>query len=252
MPTALRKTRSTGIYLPADLIREIDAFARRESRSRSNATPDANSENKPVEGEVLPKKRGRPPKAHAAAVADRPTRRRMNLKTLDGTIRESIRVYRELANGKVSVLEAEARGRQLARHATMLKEREEREMIVDLQRQPVSQAKLNSLVRLAEQMLREAGRAALIDLRYIDQLSDAQLCALQDREYPRQRPGDPLTSAEFEAWCEHGALPHAVPGLELLRDHGERRKRAFAPCLGEGATRMLDPREPEEGACPPG
>lgn len=53
----------------------------------------------------------------------------MDLKTLDGTIRESIRVYRELAEGRIPVLEAEARGRQLARHAMMLKERAEDERV---------------------------------------------------------------------------------------------------------------------------
>jgi hypothetical protein len=35
----------------------------------------------------------------------------------------------------VAVIEVEARGRQLARHAQMLREREEREMILELQRQ---------------------------------------------------------------------------------------------------------------------
>lgn len=72
-------------------------------------------ENGPVlEGTVMPRK-GSP-----SPLDQRKKRRRLDLRTVDGTVRESIRVYRELAQGEISLGEAEVRGRQLRRHLDLL------------------------------------------------------------------------------------------------------------------------------------
>ena len=78
-------------------------------------------------------KRGRPRKGDATSQPDRPRRRRMNLNSVDGTIRESIRTYRDLAEGRVSILEAEARGRQLRRHLDLLSAKDEREQLARIE-----------------------------------------------------------------------------------------------------------------------
>ena len=47
-------------------------------------------------------------------------RRRLDLRTLPGALRESARVYRELAEGRISMAEAEVRSRVLRRHSEIL------------------------------------------------------------------------------------------------------------------------------------
>lgn len=68
----------------------------------------------------------------------RARRRRLDLKTLHGTLRESARVYRELAEKRITLAEAEVRSRVLKRHGEILAAVEERqqrqELIEQLQR----------------------------------------------------------------------------------------------------------------------
>lgn len=65
----------------------------------------------------------------------RARRRRLDLKTLHGTARESSRVYRELAEGKINLLEAETRSRILRRHSEILTALEQRDQVVEIQAQ---------------------------------------------------------------------------------------------------------------------
>ena len=60
-------------------------------------------------------------------------RRRLDLRTLHGTLRESARVYRELAEGRISLSESEVRSRVLTRHSQILSSLETREQIAQLQ-----------------------------------------------------------------------------------------------------------------------
>jgi hypothetical protein len=57
------------------------------------------------------------------------------LKTLHGTLRESARVYRELAEGRIDLVTAETRSRVLSRHSQILTALEQRDQIEQLQRQ---------------------------------------------------------------------------------------------------------------------
>lgn len=50
----------------------------------------------------------------------RSRRRRLDLRTLDGTLRESGRIYRDLAEGRISQVDAEVRSRVLGRHREIL------------------------------------------------------------------------------------------------------------------------------------
>ncbi len=95
----------------------------------SGALPEIND----LDTEPKSAKRGRPRKGDATSRPDRPRRRRMNLNSIDGTIRESIRTYRDLAEGRVSILEAEARGRQLRRHLDLLSAKDEREQLARIE-----------------------------------------------------------------------------------------------------------------------
>lgn len=54
---------------------------------------------------------------------NRKRRRRLDLRTVDGTLRESARVYRELAEGRITQGEADTRSRILGRHAGILEQR---------------------------------------------------------------------------------------------------------------------------------
>jgi hypothetical protein len=62
-------------------------------------------------------------------------RRRLDLKTLHGTMRESARVYRELAEGRIDLVEAETRSRVLRRHSEILTALEQRDQVTEIQRQ---------------------------------------------------------------------------------------------------------------------
>ena len=65
----------------------------------------------------------------------RKRRRRLDLKTLDGTLRESGRLYRELAEGRISMAECEVRSRALKRHAEILGTVREAQQLEQLQEQ---------------------------------------------------------------------------------------------------------------------
>jgi hypothetical protein len=67
--------------------------------------------------------------------ADRKRRRRLDLRTLNGTLRESARVYRELAEGKISLEHAEVRSRVLGRHRDILAALKQSEQLEAIQQQ---------------------------------------------------------------------------------------------------------------------
>jgi hypothetical protein len=75
----------------------------------------------------------------AGQLLERRRRRRVDLKSLDGVLRESASIYKKLDQGELSFAEVEVRGRQLRRHSEILSVVEERRLIVQLQ------AKLNAL-----------------------------------------------------------------------------------------------------------
>lgn len=60
-------------------------------------------------------------------------RRRLDLRSLHGTLRESARVYRELAEARISMAEAEVRSRVLKRHGEILSAYEQGEQIREIQ-----------------------------------------------------------------------------------------------------------------------
>jgi hypothetical protein len=60
-------------------------------------------------------------------------RRRLDLKTLHGTLRESAKVYRELVQGEISMAEAEVRSRVLRRHGEILGQLEVKEYLEQLE-----------------------------------------------------------------------------------------------------------------------
>jgi hypothetical protein len=66
---------------------------------------------------------------------DRKRRRRLDLRTLNGTLRESARVYRELAEGKISLEHAEVRSRVLGRHRDILAALKQSEQLEAIQQQ---------------------------------------------------------------------------------------------------------------------
>jgi hypothetical protein len=66
---------------------------------------------------------------------DRKRRRRLDLKTLHGTMRESARVYRELAEGRISLEHAEVRSRVLGRHREILSSLEQTRQLAAIQEQ---------------------------------------------------------------------------------------------------------------------
>jgi hypothetical protein len=61
-------------------------------------------------------------------------RRRLDLKSSDGALRESGRVYREFVEGRITAGEAEIRSRILRRHAEHLTSVEQRTLLIDLNR----------------------------------------------------------------------------------------------------------------------
>ncbi len=78
---------------------------------------------------------GAPTSTHGGEYIKRARRRRLDLKTLHGTLRESARVYRELAEGRITMLEAETRSRVLRRHSEILTALEQRDQVAEIQRQ---------------------------------------------------------------------------------------------------------------------
>jgi hypothetical protein len=72
------------------------------------------------------------PHTRESVFIKRRRRRRLDLKTLNGTLRESARVYRELAEGRISMAEAEVRSRVLRRHGEIMSDIEQRELLVSL------------------------------------------------------------------------------------------------------------------------
>ncbi|MEP7312536.1 MAG: hypothetical protein ABI859_08130 [Pseudomonadota bacterium] len=64
----------------------------------------------------------RPRQTSEGILLKRRRRRRLDLKTLHGTLRESARVYREVAEGRISMAEGEVRSRMLRRHGEILAE----------------------------------------------------------------------------------------------------------------------------------
>src|ERR1700722_631830 len=88
----------------------------------------------------------------AGQLLERRRRRRIDLKSLDGILRESAAIYKKLDAGKLSFAETEVRGRQLRRHQEILSAVEERRLIAELQE------KLHSL-----QTARASGAQLMLD-----------------------------------------------------------------------------------------
>ena len=76
-----------------------------------------------------------PTPAHGGEFIQRARRRRLDLKTLHGTAREHSRVYRELAESKISLIEAETKSRVLRRHSEILTALETRDQVDSISRQ---------------------------------------------------------------------------------------------------------------------
>jgi hypothetical protein len=93
-------------------------------------TPE-HDQNSPVIGEALPRQR----KQVFLKGEDRKRRRRLDLKTLHGTARESARVYRELAEGRITLEHAEVRSRVLGRHRDILAALKQSEQLEAIQAQ---------------------------------------------------------------------------------------------------------------------
>ena len=97
--------------------------------------------------------RSAPPAPREGEFMKRKRRRRLDLKTQHGTARESARVYRELAEGRITPATAEVRSRVLRRHGEILSSLEQQAAIEALQTQ---------LARL------EAGSGAAQELPLLD------------------------------------------------------------------------------------
>lgn len=73
------------------------------------------------------------PKAVEFLPKEKPKRmRRLDLKTLDGTLRESASVYREFRQGTISMENAEVRRRMLSTHKEILSSREQHRQVAEL------------------------------------------------------------------------------------------------------------------------
>ena len=72
------------------------------------------------------------PQTREGVFVKRRRRRRLDLKSLNGTLRESARVYRELAEGRISMAEAEVRSRVLRRHSEIMGTIEQRDLLAKL------------------------------------------------------------------------------------------------------------------------
>jgi hypothetical protein len=92
---------------------------RKKARARSQPGGGAAAEGAAPNGEWLPRAR----------------RRRLDLRSLDGTLRESARIYREAAEGRISLASAEVRSRILRRHGELLAAREQQQQLADIQAQ---------------------------------------------------------------------------------------------------------------------
>jgi hypothetical protein len=109
---------------------------------------------------------------HGQEYLKRARRRRLDLKTLHGTLRESARVYRELAEAKITLLEAETRSRVLRRHSEILTALEQRDQIEALQRQlEALQGRSPALTLDADGAL-ETGRGTLTNGHAVGDLAD--------------------------------------------------------------------------------
>lgn len=71
-------------------------------------------------------------RAPEAVFLKRRRRRRLDLRTLAGTLRESARVYRDIAEGKITLGEGEVRSRVLGRHKDILSSIEQVQQLKDL------------------------------------------------------------------------------------------------------------------------
>jgi hypothetical protein len=65
----------------------------------------------------------------------KPRRRRLDLLSLPGTLRESARIYREFANGLMSAGELEIRSRHLRRHSEIVSASKQAEQLAAIQQQ---------------------------------------------------------------------------------------------------------------------
>lgn len=75
------------------------------------------------------------PHAQESVFLKRSKRRRLDLRTLHGTAREHGKVYRALAEGTISPLEAEGRSRVLGRHREILTSLEQMQQLQAIQEQ---------------------------------------------------------------------------------------------------------------------
>jgi hypothetical protein len=63
---------------------------------------------------------------------ERRRRRRLDLKTIDGTLRESARLYRAMAQGELSLAAGDVMSRVLGRHGELLSALEQQELLMEL------------------------------------------------------------------------------------------------------------------------
>jgi hypothetical protein len=99
----------------------------------------ANSVNEMRDGK---NSQGIDPHAREGEFLKRVRLRRVDLRTLHGTLRESARIYRELASGRISMAAAEIRSRVLRRHSEILNAIEQQDYLAELQRQVVELQRL--------------------------------------------------------------------------------------------------------------
>jgi len=66
---------------------------------------------------------------------ERRRRRRLDLKTVHGTLRESARLYRAMAQGELSLAAADVMSRVLGRHGELLSALEQQTQLAEIQQQ---------------------------------------------------------------------------------------------------------------------
>jgi hypothetical protein len=75
------------------------------------------------------------PRTQQSVFPKRKRRRRLDLRSLDGTARESASVYREFTSGKITAGELEVRSRHLRRHSEIVGTAKQAEQLAAIQSQ---------------------------------------------------------------------------------------------------------------------
>jgi hypothetical protein len=102
---------------------------REMTQANGNTSPEINEVGVGQEGELAL------PKAQEGEFLKRARRRRLDLRSLAGTLRESARIYRELAEGRINASQAEVRSRVLRRHHEILAALEQQRQLAGIQEQ---------------------------------------------------------------------------------------------------------------------